>query len=137
MTKLSPDSSTPWPSPRMRMGASVSGTCFTQTTTCMSSRCLPCVIRDAVDHTCAQRGLLERLPTRPAVTRPASSAGDPPLGLAQDLAGDHEALDLRRALVDLRDFGVPEVPLHRVILNIPIAAVDLHRLRRRPHGRLR
>src|SRR5919106_4558596 len=55
----------------------------------------------------------------------------------QDLAGDHELLDLRGALVKLRDLGVAEVPLDLVVLDEPIAAVDLDSVGRHLHGRLR
>src|SRR5882762_6022033 len=57
--------------------------------------------------------------------------------LFQDLLGDHHPLDLRRALVDLRDLGVPEQPLHGVLVDVTIAAVDLHAFFRRPHAGLR
>src|SRR5215218_1591198 len=49
--------------------------------------------------------------------------------LAEDLARDHQALDLARALVDLRDLRVAVVALERELLRIPVAAEDLDRLR--------
>src|SRR5262245_11421105 len=57
-------------------------------------------------------------------------------GLAQDLARDDEALDLVRALVDLRDLGVAHVLLDRVILHVPVAAEELDGVRRDLHGRV-
>src|SRR3954453_10884808 len=48
--------------------------------------------------------------------------------MAEDLAGDHEALDLARALVDLGDLGVAVVPLGRELLRVAVAAEDLDRL---------
>src|SRR3954470_2957517 len=45
--------------------------------------------------------------------------------LFHHLARDHEALDLFRSLVDLRDLGVPHHPLDRVLLHVPVAAEDL------------
>jgi hypothetical protein len=76
----------------------------------------------------------------------ASSPGHP--GDAREQApGDDQLLDLGGALVDLGDLGVPEVPLHLVLLDEAVAAVhldgvggDAHRGLRREelgHGRLR
>ena len=53
--------------------------------------------------------------------------------LLQHLARDHEALDLVRALVDLRDLRVAHHALDRVLLDVPVAAEDLHGLGRHPH----
>src|SRR6476469_1164800 len=54
------------------------------------------------------------------------------LGVAGDFTeqrpGDHEALDLRRPLVDLRDLGVAVVALGRELLGVAVAAEDLDRL---------
>src|SRR5262249_46395191 len=47
-------------------------------------------------------------------------------------AGDDEALDLARALVDLRDLGVAVVALRRELLRVAVAAEDLDRLAGRP-----
>src|SRR5262249_52851160 len=55
------------------------------------------------------------------------------LELRQQMARDDELLDLRRALVDLRDLGVAEVSLDVVLLDEAVAAVDLHRVRGHPH----
>src|SRR3954454_5460873 len=43
-------------------------------------------------------------------------------------AGDDEALDLVRALVDLRDLGVAHHPLDRVLVHVAVAAEHLDRL---------
>src|SRR2546421_4516979 len=43
----------------------------------------------------------------------------------QNLARDHEPLDLRRALVELHDLRVAHQLLDRVLLDEPVAAVDL------------
>src|SRR5581483_9477539 len=48
----------------------------------------------------------------------------------EELAGDHEPLDLARALVDLRDLRVPVVALDRELLRVTVAAEHLDRLRR-------
>ena len=47
---------------------------------------------------------------------------------AEHRAGDHEPLDLARALVDLRDLRVAVVALDRELLRVPVAAEDLDRL---------
>src|SRR5919112_3308792 len=47
---------------------------------------------------------------------------------SHDGAGDDEALDLARSLVDLRDPGVPVVPLDGMVLHVPPPAEDLHGL---------
>src|SRR6476619_975508 len=54
--------------------------------------------------------------------------------LAQHLAGDHESLDLLRSLVDLRDLRVAHEALDRVLLDVAVAAEDLHRVDRHRHG---
>src|SRR5689334_20669475 len=72
--------------------------------------------------------LRRRLRTRagpvPASTRKARSLAAAPAGLRvarqEDLAGDHEALDLRRALVDLEQLGVPHQLLDRVLLDVAV-----------------
>src|ERR1700750_745730 len=46
----------------------------------------------------------------------------------QQCARYDEALDLRRALVDLGDLGVAVVALGRELLRVPVAAEDLDRL---------
>src|SRR4051794_10587103 len=48
--------------------------------------------------------------------------------LAPHRAGDHEALDLVRALVDLGDLRVAHHPLDGVLVHVPVAAEHLHRL---------
>src|SRR4051794_24145418 len=49
-------------------------------------------------------------------------------GLAQQGAGDDEALDLRRSLVDLGDLRVAVVALGRQVARIAVAAEHLDRL---------
>src|SRR5205823_9411596 len=53
-----------------------------------------------------------------------------PLLQAENRAGDHEALDLARPLVDLRDLRVAVVTLDRELLRVAVAAEDLDRLAR-------
>src|ERR1700739_4574612 len=50
--------------------------------------------------------------------------------------GDDEPLDLVRALVDLRDLGVAHHPLHRIFLDVAVAAEDLDGLDRDLHRRV-
>src|SRR5215470_19654412 len=54
------------------------------------------------------------------------------LELRQQMTGNDKLLDLRRALVDLRDLGVAEVSLDLVLLDEAVAPVDLHRVRGHP-----
>src|ERR1700757_2388882 len=51
--------------------------------------------------------------TRPCANRSSRADGKRPLGEAEDRPGDHKALDLTRALVDLRDLRVAVVALDR------------------------
>src|SRR5688572_25698111 len=53
------------------------------------------------------------------------------------VAGDHQALDLAGAFVDLGDLRVAEVTLDRHFLRIAHAGVDLHGLVGDPHRRFR
>src|SRR6186997_1458179 len=48
----------------------------------------------------------------------------------EDLAGDHEALDLGRPLVDLEQLRVAHQLLDGVLLHVPVAAEDLDCVRR-------
>src|SRR5512135_1698708 len=48
----------------------------------------------------------------------------------EDLAGDHDPLDLARSFVDFGDARVAEVPLDGELLRVAVAAVDLERFRR-------
>src|SRR5437588_5315120 len=50
---------------------------------------------------------------------------------------NHEALDLVRALVDLRDLGVAQEPLDRVLLHVAVAAEHLDGLHGHAHRRVR
>src|SRR3954469_13586083 len=52
-------------------------------------------------------------------------------------AGDDHALDLVGALVDLRDLGVAHHPLDRVVVDVPVAAEDLHGVDGHRHRRVR
>src|SRR3954453_13672228 len=52
-------------------------------------------------------------------------------------AGDHEALDLVRALVDLGDLGVAHHALDRILVHVAVAAEHLHRLDRHGHRGVR
>src|SRR3954454_10241894 len=80
-------------------------------------------------------------PREPPVTRATlpdrsismliSAAGE------KDLFGDDEALDLRGALVDLEQLRVAHQLLDRVLLHVPVAAEDLHRVGRDLHRRVR
>src|SRR5207253_1870951 len=56
---------------------------------------------------------------------------------AEDRARDHEALDLARALVDLRDLRVAVIALDRELFRVAVAAEDLDRLGGLPARRLR
>src|ERR1700682_5812510 len=57
--------------------------------------------------------------------------------VAKDLPRDDQAVDLARALVDLRDARVAEVALHGIFLRVAIAPVDLKRLGGHALGHLR
>ena len=71
----------------------------------------------------SQRGSLrQRRGSAPA------GSGATPHRLAEQRAGDHEPLDLARALVDLGDLGVAVVALGRELLRVAVAAEDLDRL---------
>src|SRR5438093_11640616 len=54
---------------------------------------------------------------------------------SQDLARDDELLDLRGALVDLRDLRVAEVALDLILARVAVPAVDLDGVGRHLHGR--
>jgi ABC-type branched-subunit amino acid transport system ATPase component len=66
--------------------------------------------------------------SHPAGDRPRSA------GLADQRPGDDEPLDLVRAFDDLQHFGLAQVALGGEILHVPVAAEDLHRIGRHPHG---
>src|SRR5690606_3909996 len=59
-----------------------------------------------------------------------------PLELPVELAVDDHALDLARALVDLRDARVPEVALDGEVLRVTVTAQDLHGVVRDRRGGL-
>src|SRR5581483_12353216 len=64
---------------------------------------------------------------RPPPLRP-SPASLPSTGHSPEIEqrpSDHEPLDLGGPLVDLGDLRVAEEPFHRIVLDVPVAAVDL------------
>src|SRR3954449_9247717 len=64
----------------------------------------------------------------------ARGRGGPPAGPRRPgPAGDPEPLDLRRALVELHDLRVAHQLLDRVVLDEPVAAIDLHGVGRDLH----
>src|SRR6266542_6372974 len=78
-----------------------------------------------------------RLVVRLATASPATPRLELLLRRVEEVAGDHELLDLRGALVDLRDLRVPEIPLDLVLLDEAVATVHLDGVGRDPHRRLR
>src|SRR5207302_1429549 len=62
------------------------------------------------------------------------ASSSPSSSTFREMPGDHQSLDLARALVDLRDLCVPEVSLDRVLGYVAIAAEDLDRF---PRGAVR
>src|SRR4051794_40851912 len=54
----------------------------------------------------------------------------------EQVLGDHHALDLRGALVDLEQLGVAHQLLPRVLLGVAVPAEDLHRVGAHPHRRV-
>src|SRR5690606_33057688 len=65
----------------------------------------------------------------------SSKSIDRPSSL-QQVGRDHDALDLARALVDLRDARISIIALHVEFLGVPVATVDLERLVRDPVAHL-
>src|SRR5215470_15690691 len=61
---------------------------------------------------------------------PRHSAGSFP---AEEVPRDHDALDLRRPLVDLEQLRVAHQLLDRVLLRVAVAAEDLDGVGGRPH----
>src|SRR5207244_4069396 len=55
----------------------------------------------------------------------------------QQLTRDHEPLDLRGPLVDLEQLRVAHQLLDRVLLDVAVAAEDLHRVGRHLHADVR
>src|SRR6266849_5387296 len=53
--------------------------------------------------------------------------------LSEQLAGDHQPLDLRGPFVNLDQLGIPHQLLHGELLDVAVAAVDLHRVGGDPH----
>src|SRR5207244_6916166 len=54
--------------------------------------------------------------------------------LAEDVAADHQALDLGRPLPDLVDLGVAHEALDGVFLDVPVATEHLHGVDGDAHG---
>src|SRR4029079_130455 len=50
------------------------------------------------------------------------------LPVAERVVRLHQLVDLARALVDHRGLAVPVEPAHRVLVGVPVAAVDLDRV---------
>src|SRR5437867_470352 len=50
---------------------------------------------------------------------------------------DHDALNLVRALIDLRNLGVAHHSLDRVVADVPVSPKQLHAIRGHPHGHIR
>src|SRR5262249_36709928 len=61
----------------------------------------------------------------------ALAAGKSPL--SEQLAGDHQALDLRSALVDLNQLRIAHQLLYGELLDVAVTAVDLDRVGGHPH----
>src|SRR5437016_8104624 len=73
-------------------------------------------------------------PREPPVTRATRPERSISIATRQeDFLRDHESLDLRRALVDLEQLRVAHQLLDRVLLDVPVAAEDLHGVRRDLH----
>src|SRR4051812_34910793 len=70
-----------------------------------------------------------------AIRRPGGRA--PTVALAPHRPGDDDPLDLVRALVDLGDLRVAHHPLHRVLVDVAVAAEHLDRLDRHGHRGVR
>src|SRR5689334_6202450 len=67
----------------------------------------------------------------------AASAPIADLACAKQVSGDDDALDLRRALVDLQQLGVTHQLFDRKLLGVAIAAEDLNGVCGHPHRRVR
>src|SRR3954469_23845973 len=72
--------------------------------------------------------------TRPTRDMSANAGEQERSVLLQHLARDDEALDLVRPFVDLRDLRVAHHPLDWVLLDVAVAAEDLHRIGGDLHG---
>src|SRR6266498_85744 len=86
-------------------------------------------------------GIWEMLRANSWASTAVASIDCPPLLMSAnprpgDRPGDHEALDLGRALEDRVDLRVAMHPLDRVLARVSVAAEDLHRPLRRPDGHL-
>src|SRR5215207_125797 len=73
---------------------------------------------------------------QPAMLGRASLRASLPRSLAHKLARNHQPLDVRGALFDLLQLGVPHPFLDRVFARVAPAAERLYRCPGAPHGRL-
>src|SRR5687768_8512588 len=95
----------------------------------VSNRSEPTV--DGIDPSLGEpeRGALAPRALAGRLTAPAGAAAlmgtRSPLSRSIESSRDHDALDLRGALVDLGYLGVTEKPLHGILLDVTIAAEDL------------
>src|SRR5436309_9978434 len=73
-------------------------------------------------------------PREPPVTRATRPERSISIATRQEyFLRDHEPLDLTGALVDLEQLGVAHQLLDRVLLDVAVAAEDLHRVGRHLH----
>src|ERR1700722_4465078 len=108
----------------------------------------------AISSTALTRPIVLRPWPRTTTTRPTDSAPraasatrrawpeargnlDTRIPCLLERAGDHEPLNLVRALVDLGDLGVSHHALDRILLDITVATQHLHRLHGHGHGCVR
>src|SRR5918996_1554425 len=70
---------------------------------------------------CRVRSTRSAISPRLATSTRANTSGS-------ERSGDHHLLDLVRALADREDLGVAVETADRVLLDVAVAAVDLHRL---------
>src|SRR5262249_26876605 len=92
--------------------------------------------RRASPHTTSRRGSRACTGARwgcPRASRTGPGAPSPSFVSSQYLARYDELLDLRRALVDLRDLPVTEAALDLVLADVAVAAVDLDGVGRHLH----
>src|SRR5437868_13897133 len=76
-------------------------------------------------------------PREPPVTKATRPERSMSIGTRQEyFLCDHEPLDLRGALVDLKQLRVAHELLDRVLLDVAVAAEHLHRIGRHLHRRI-
>src|SRR5204862_345978 len=110
--------------------------CFSATTRYMAraTDAVQLIVMDVVTSPSGMSARRRSKSSRAASQTPSCPTS--PRSRSGHLARDHELLDLRGALVDLRDLRVAEVTLDLVLLDDPVAAVHLDRVGRDPHGGL-